>query len=39
MVIPSPTLMAMVLVFWIFACFTNLRAMMEGVAPVSKNAL
>ena len=38
MVLPSPTLMAMVWVFRISACFSNLRAMMEGVAPVSETA-
>ena len=39
MVRPSPTLMATVLAFWILACFSNLRATIESVAPVSKTAL
>ena len=34
-----PTLMVTVLVFRILACFSNLRATIESVAPVSKNAL
>ena len=37
--LPSPTLMATVLVFRILACLSSLRAMMESVAPVSKTAL
>ena len=39
MVRPSPTLMAMVLVFRILACFSSLRATIESVAPVCKTAL
>ena len=39
MVRPSPTLVTTVLVLRILACFSNLRATIESVAPVSKTAL
>ena len=39
MVVPSPSLMATILVFHTLACFSNLRATVESVAPVSKTAL
>ena len=39
MVLPSPALMATVLVFRILVLFSNLRATMESEAPVSKTAL
>ena len=39
MVLPSPNLIATVLGFQIFLCFSNMRAGMESMAPVSMTAL
>ena len=39
LVLPSATLMCTVLAFRILGCFSNLRATIKTVAPVSKRAL